>query len=91
MSVTKVRVTTEQYPTAKSTWEVDLGESTALLPEEDKIKFTLLYNNLTYDLIAAAVGKLGWEYSKLLTGESSDDQFNTVISKVMEALETYPR
>lgn len=64
-------------PPASAEWKVDLG---------DDPKQVLTYTNLGYDLIAAAMAKLGVEFSKYITGESSEDQLNTNMNKVFDAL-----
>ena len=80
MAMTKVVVTTEMWPTASSTWEVEM-------PSTDPAA-SLVYNNLVYDLIAVVVGKLGIEYSKLV---ADDDRarFDTEMERVMGAINNY--
>lgn len=64
-------------PPASAEWKVDLG---------DDQKQVLIYTNLGYDLVAAAIAKLGVEFSKYITGESSEEQLNTNMNKVFDAL-----
>jgi hypothetical protein len=64
-------------PPASAEWKVDLG---------DDPKQSLLYANLGYDLVAAAMAKLGVEYSKFLVGDQTEEQLETNMNKVFDAL-----
>jgi len=64
-------------PPASAEWKVDLGEDP---------KQALIYTNLGYDLVAAAMAKLGVEFSKFIVGDSSEEQLNTNMNKVFDAL-----
>ena len=66
-------------PPARAEWEVDLG---------DDPKQTMIYTNLGYDLIAAAMAKLGVEMSRFVLGEQDESQFNAKMAPVFEALKS---
>ena len=85
-SVSKVTAKSSNFPNGKLSWETKLSDPTGVQTDEDVIKYTLLYNNLMYDLVGLALGKLGWEYSKLLVGEQSREEFVERMSKVQRAL-----
>jgi hypothetical protein len=67
-------------------WKVGLNDPTGTQSDEQVIALTLLYNNVMYDLVGAAVAKLGLEYSKLLVGEQDRSQFDAAIGKAQAAL-----
>lgn len=71
-----VTVQTE-LPPASAEWKVDLGAD----PEQG-----LVYGNLAYDLVAAAIAKLGVEYSKYILGTQTPDQFNAEMASVLTSL-----
>jgi hypothetical protein len=76
----KVIVNVEStMPLADATWRVDVT---------DDPKYALLYSNLAYDLVAAAMAKLGVEMSKLITGESTEAQFNASMLSVQDSLKS---
>ena len=87
-SVSKVTAKSGALPEAKMTWEVVLSDPTGTFSDEDVIKQTLLYNNAMYDLVGLALAKLGVEYSKLLVGEQSREQYDAEMSKVQRVLAT---
>jgi bifunctional DNase/RNase len=66
-----------ELPPASAVWRVDLG---------DDIKYSAVYTNLAYDLVAAAMAKLGVEFNKLIIGEQSDAQFSATMSSIQETL-----
>jgi hypothetical protein len=71
----KVAVTT-QLPPADANWNVDLG---------DDPKNALIYGNLAYDLVAAAMARLGVEYSKFVL-DGDEGQFRSSMDEVQTAL-----
>lgn len=74
----KVVVTIKsELPPASAEWTVDLG---------DDVKQGLVYGNLTYDLIAAALAKLGVEMSKYILGEQTGEQLAETMKGVQESL-----
>jgi hypothetical protein len=64
MALFKVKVSSE-LPLAKARWEVDVSSGGAS-PE-----LQLIYTNLGYDLVAAAMAKLGFAMSEAVTGDST--------------------
>ena len=66
-----------ELPPGEANWMVDLG---------DDPKQGLIYGNLGYDLIAAAMAKLGVEYSKYMLGDQDGEQFSAKMSSVMDAM-----
>jgi hypothetical protein len=85
-SVSKVKAQSTLAPEGKLEWNVELFDPTGMLPDEEVIKLALLYNNLMYDLVGAVLGKLGWEYSRLISGEQDRSTFDASVRKVQEAL-----
>jgi hypothetical protein len=77
-SKTTVTVSTMNFPTGDSSWEVELPNN--------RPDLALLYNNTCHDLVAAALAKLGVEYSKFLIDQDSA-RFNTVMSAAISGLE----
>ena len=75
-------------PPGKSSWEVVLDDPTGLRDPMDVAKAALVYTNLGYGLIGAAMTKLGWEYSKLVTGEQTRPEFDAKMKSVANALAT---
>ena len=71
----RVEVTTD-LPPGKAEWAVDNG---------DNIEDVLIYNNLGYDLISAAMMKLGVEYSRYLL-DKDRSRFSDAMEKVQVAL-----
>lgn len=71
-SKTTVTVSTMNFPTGDSSWDVELPNN--------RPDLALLYNNICHDLVAAALAKLGVEYSKFLL-----DQDTSRFSNEMEA------
>ena len=71
-----VAVKTE-LPPADVQWTVDLG---------DDARNGLIYGNLAYDLVAAAVAKLGVEYTKFILGERTEQEMNARLACAFEAL-----
>jgi hypothetical protein len=67
-------------------WKVGLSDPTGTQSDEQVIALTLLYNNVMYDIVGAAVAKLGWEYSKLMVGEQDRSEFDAAIGKAQAAL-----
>ena len=81
MSFTFKVKATSTLPPARSVWEVDLGDD----PKE-----VFLYTNLAYDLIAAAMSKLGIAMSEHILGDdakegkmlgSADEKLNALIDE----------
>jgi len=68
-----------ELPPAEASWAVDLG---------DDPKNGLIYGNLGYDLVAAAMAKLGVEMSKYILGERTEEELNARMACVFEALRT---
>jgi hypothetical protein len=85
-STSKVTAKSSSFPDGKLEWKTTLYDPTGTHSDEEVIALTLLYNNLMYDLVGAVLGKLGWEYSKLLVGEQDRDSFDATIRKVQESL-----
>jgi len=69
-------------------WEVELKKAVPEMTDEQLVQATLLYNNLMYDLVGAVLGKLGWEYSKLMSGEVDRSAFDKTMGTVQRALAT---
>jgi hypothetical protein len=65
-----------QLPAASAVWTVDIG---------DDPKQSLIYGNLAYDLVAAAMAKLGVEFSKYLVDEDGD-RLNSAMNDVQDTL-----
>jgi hypothetical protein len=78
MAVSKVRASSSNFPPSSLEWEVTL--------DEDVPALVLLYNNLMYDIIGLALGKLGVEYSKLLAGEQTRDEFDCCCDEIKKSL-----
>jgi hypothetical protein len=78
VNTTRIKVTSQGFPTAKSVWEVEIGIGSPLQQ--------LAYNNLAFDLVAASMAKLGAEYSKWLAGTSTDEQFDEEMTAVQKYL-----
>ena len=74
-STSKVTATSSLFPSGKIKWETELFDPTGLKTDLEVIEFTLLYNNVMYDLVGIALAKLGVEYSKLLIGEQTKSEF----------------
>ena len=86
---TVVTVETEYLPEAKSVWDVTLPTD-AIEDELLAQKLILAYNNLAYDLVAAALAKLGVEYSKLLAriAEGDMEAFSKLDAEMSAALDS---
>jgi hypothetical protein len=85
-SISKVTASSTNLPEAKLVWKVNVKDVSGLVPDSEQAKAVLLYNNLMYDLVGAVLGKLGWEYSRLLDGEQDRTAFDAQISRVQKAL-----
>jgi hypothetical protein len=85
-SLTTISVITENYPKAKNCWEIDLDADTEGVPEELVIAFKKIYNNAVHDLVGAVAGKVGWELSKLGSGEIDRKDFDEKISAIQATL-----
>ena len=85
-SISKVVATSSSFPLAKLKWQVDLSDPTGTQSDAELTSYILLYNNLMYDLVGAVLGKLGWEYSKLISGEVDRSKFDATMAEVSRAL-----
>ena len=64
-------------PESSAEWSVDLGED---------LKNSMIYTNLAYDLLAAAMAKLGVEMSKYVLGVTTPEELTANMACVMDAL-----
>jgi hypothetical protein len=85
-SVTSISVESENYPKAKNSWSIDLEADMEGIPNDMKIAFIKLYNNAVHDLVGAVAGKIGWEISKLGSGEIDREQYDQNIEAVRSSL-----
>ena len=85
-SISKVVATSTLAPKAELKWKTDLYDYTGNLSDEEVLPYILLYNNLMYDLVGAVLGKLGWEYSKLISGEVDRSKFDATMAEVSVSL-----
>ena len=85
-SVSKVTAESSALPKAELTWEVVLEDPTGLVSDDGMAAATLLYNNLMYDLVGGILGKLGWEYSKLLSGQQDQKAFDETFEAIAASL-----
>jgi hypothetical protein len=85
-SVTSISVESENYPKAKNSWSIDLEADMKGIPDELKIVFIKLYNNAVHDLTGAVGAKVGWEISKLGSGEIDREQYDQNIEAVRSSL-----
>ena len=77
---------TSTLPRGKATWEVLLDDPLDVYDDLAFAKVQLLFANLGYDLVGAAMAKLGWEYSQFVTGESDRETFDTKMAGVLSTL-----
>jgi hypothetical protein len=66
-------------PPGSMEWKVDTT---------DDMEASLIYSNLAYDLVGAAMAKLGVEYSKYILGKQDAESFNKEMTSAMNALKT---
>ena len=85
-SIAKVTVQSSALPDGELTWETNLYDVTGDQPDEDVARLILLYNNLMYDLVGMDVGKLGIEYSKLISKQQTEKEFDECMCCVKKAL-----
>ena len=86
MAISKVRASSTAWPAAKMSWETVLPDELDGVTPEVMLNMHLLYNNLMYDLVGAAMSKLGLEYSKLISGQIDQKTFDECMCCVKKAL-----
>jgi hypothetical protein len=84
-SVARVVATSTLGPTGYLEWNTNLSDVLCIKDDVEQVKDILLYQNLMFDIVGLGLGKLGAEYSKLLTGEIDRAEFDTRMNKLKAA------
>ena len=84
-STSRVVASSSFAPVARAEWECDCSAVGVTDPQQ-AVQFILLYNNAMYDLVGAALAKLGVEYSKLVSGVTDTKAFDAEMKATLEGL-----
>ena len=84
-STSRVVASSSFAPRAKAEWECDCYPVGVMDPQQ-AVQFILLYYNAMYDLVGAALAKLGVEYSKLVSGVTDTKAFDAEMKATLEGL-----